>query len=128
MTEIPAKKQFVADFSLALINRTGAYYVCREILEALPEHFLGTRYWRHFLKQEPNGLNRKVLGRTMLLEFDYQQWTRWLPDRHRRWDAPTLFLDPLYVLGTSLGSRDIVLCHDVGPVSEPHLFDKKTAS
>ena len=26
-------QQYLADFSLALINRTGAYYVCRDVVE-----------------------------------------------------------------------------------------------
>jgi len=30
---------YVADFSLALINRTGAYYVCRDLVRGLPDHF-----------------------------------------------------------------------------------------
>ena len=31
--------QYVAEFSLALINRTGAYYLCRDVLERLSEFF-----------------------------------------------------------------------------------------
>src|SRR5262249_39827656 len=40
--------------------------------------------------------------------------------------APTLFFDPLYVLRTSLRREDIVLCHDVGPLTHPELFDPGT--
>jgi hypothetical protein len=31
--------QYVADFSLALINRTGAYYICRDVLERYIVHW-----------------------------------------------------------------------------------------
>jgi glycosyltransferase involved in cell wall biosynthesis len=44
-------------------------------------------------------------------------------DDHR---ASTLYLDPLYVLPGNLRARDIVLCHDIGPISHPHLFDART--
>jgi glycosyltransferase involved in cell wall biosynthesis len=36
-------------------------------------------------------------------------------------------MDPLYVLQARLDSNDIVLCHDVGPVSHPELFDATTS-
>jgi glycosyltransferase involved in cell wall biosynthesis len=116
--------QYVADFSLALINRTGAYYVCRDVLERLPEFFIATRYWRSFLAKEPTGLIRRLLGRAMLFELNHVR----LSDRMSR-PCPgvaTLFLDPLYVMRTGLADRDIVLCHDVGPVTKPELFDPKT--
>jgi glycosyltransferase involved in cell wall biosynthesis len=117
--------KYVADFSLALINKTGAYYICRDILQGLPHCFPEIRYWRFVLKKEPKGLVRKLLGRSMLLELNYLVPTkiyRALPGSR----APrTLFLDPLYVLRTDLREDDIVLCHDVGPISHPELFDRK---
>lgn len=115
--------RYVADFSLALINRTGAYYIGRDILEQLPEHFAAIRYWRTFSKAEPRGLVRRLLGRAMLFELGHFPITEHLP---RSGAAPTLFLDPLYVLRADLSARDIVLCHDIGPVSHPDLFDRKT--
>lgn len=38
---------------------------------------------------------------------------------------PILFFDPLYVLRSRLKREDIVLCHDVGPISHPELFPLK---
>ena len=35
---------------------------------------------------------------------------------------PTLFFDPLYVLHASVSARDIVLCHDVGPIAKSEFF------
>jgi glycosyltransferase involved in cell wall biosynthesis len=123
-----AKKAFVADFSLSLINRSGAYYVCRDIIEQLAPFFLAVRYWRLFLGQEPSGFKRKLLGRAMLFELNHLRFAEAFP----RSRAPeksatmTLFFDPLYVLRTSLKREDIVLCHDVGPLTHPELFDAGT--
>jgi glycosyltransferase involved in cell wall biosynthesis len=116
--------QYVADFSLALINRTGAYYVCRDVLERLPEFFVATRYWRSFLKREPKGLVRRLLGQAMLFELNHVRFG----DRLSRpcHGVSTLFLDPVYVMRSCLSKLDIVLCHDVGPVTKPELFDPKT--
>ncbi len=122
--------QYSADFSLALINRTGAYYVCRDVVERLNRFFPAVRYWRLFLKREPQGLMRKLLGRAMLYELGQFGGTGLLPRPRasRAGDLPTLFLDPLYVLRTRLEARDIVLCHDVGPLTHPELFDRGTTA
>jgi glycosyltransferase involved in cell wall biosynthesis len=123
-----AKKAFVADFSLSLINRSGAYYVCRDIIEQLAPFFLAVRYWRLFLGQEPRGFKRKLLGRAMLFELKHVRFAETFPRPRApmKSDAMTLFFDPLYVLRTSLKPEDIVLCHDVGPLTHPELFDAGT--
>lgn len=120
-----SSRQYLADFSLALINRTGAYYVSRDLLRHLPHHFVGTRYWRLLSRREPQGLVRWILGKAMLTELALG-----FPSsgggRHGKLAGdrvPTLFLDPLYVLHSDLKRDDIVLCHDIGPVSHPALFD-----
>jgi len=123
-----AKKAFVADFSLSLINRSGAYYVCRDVIEQLAAFFLAVRYWRLFLRQEPRGMKRKLLGRAMLFELKHLRFAEAFPRRRgpENEGARTLFFDPLYVLRTSVKRDDIVLCHDVGPLTHPELFDPET--
>lgn len=37
-------------------------------------------------------------------------------------------MDPLYVSRSRLESSDIVLCHDIGPVSHPELYDSGTVA
>ncbi len=37
-----------------------------------------------------------------------------------------MFLNPLYVLCSRLERDDVVLCHNVGPVSHPTLYDTAT--
>ena len=121
---------YVADFSLALINRTGAYYVGRDLLGHVPGAFSGTRYWRLRRSREPQGLLRRLLGKAMLFELSHPALWPAFP----RWDAAaspgqrTLYLDPLYVLRSRLSSADLVLCHDVGPVSMPHFFEPATSA
>jgi glycosyltransferase involved in cell wall biosynthesis len=128
------QRRFVADFSLALINRTGAYFVCRDIVERLPQFFVAVRYWRLFLDCQPDGLVRKLLGRAMLLEISRFGFLKLLPRPRspRGVSSATkpayLFLDPLYVLHTRIARDDIVLCHDVGPITHPDLFDRETSA
>lgn len=117
--------RYLADFSLSLINRTGAYYICRDLLEGLPHAFAGVRYWRMRAQAEPPPLARRLLGRAMLFEIEHLR--HFAPQRPSP-EQPVLFLDPLYVLLSSLSERDIVLCHDIGPISHPDLFDPGTTA
>ncbi|MBI1251100.1 MAG: glycosyltransferase [Alphaproteobacteria bacterium] len=114
---------YTADFSLALINRTGAYHICNDLLRELPHFFHDVRYWRLPFQPQPD-LIRKLAGRAMLLEMSALGDSSLLA--RRRPDRPVLFMDPLYVLRTQLVRDDIVLCHDVGPISHPDLFEPET--
>ncbi len=117
------QQSYIADFSLALINRTGAYYVCRDVVQNLPHFFKSIRYWRFPLKMEPKGNVRKIMGRAMLLELQHLHGINSAPRaRFLQPAEPILFFDPLYVLRSRLKREDIVLCHDVGPISHPELF------
>src|SRR6185312_13049705 len=88
--------------------------------------FPKVRYWRLITDHRPEGLFRKILARLMLKEIDYLgAWNKCLwpvPAPH----LPTVFFDPLYVLRAPLQRDDIVLCHDVGPISHADLFDAST--
>ena len=119
------KQRYVADLSLTLINRTGAYHICHDLVANLPDHFAARRYWRLSRAEEPRGLARRILGSAMLFELTHPRLAGSLPkwDCARRPNQRTLFLDPLYVVRSALDSKDIVLCHDVGPISKPELFD-----
>jgi glycosyltransferase involved in cell wall biosynthesis len=50
------------------------------------------------------------------------------PDFSKGGSVKRLFLDPLYVLRSRINSGDIVLCHDVGPLTHAHLYDETTVS
>lgn len=111
---------YVADFSLALINRTGAYHICNDLVRDLSGYFDHVRYWRLRSQPEPT-LLRKAAGRAMLGELTLCKDSSVLARPHPR--QPVLYLDPLYVLRTELRPDDIVLCHDVGPITHPDLFE-----
>ncbi len=117
--------KYLGDFSLALINRTGAYYICRDIVNELPEYFAATRYWRMLGSNEPSWLVRKAFGKAMLAELGSLR-TYSMGSRKRLGELPVLYFDPLYVLNSDLDARDIVLCHDVGPVTHTDLFPPDT--
>lgn len=121
------QRRYQADFSLALINRTGAYHVAHDLVSNLPEYFAVVRYWRVAPSREPQGKLRWLLGKAMLFELDRRTKRGREPKVAPKGNAlPTLFLDPLYVLRAGLTRDDVVLCHDVGPVTHPSLFDPST--
>ncbi|MDB5383473.1 MAG: glycosyltransferase family 1 protein [Rhodospirillales bacterium] len=120
--------QYLLDFSLALINRTGAYIICHDILREMPEFFPEVRYWRLLRKEMPTGLVRRIAGRMMLHEMMLLRDRAILswPDGQNAPKRRRVILDPLYVLRSHLDVEDIVLCHDIGPVSHPELFGGRT--
>jgi glycosyltransferase involved in cell wall biosynthesis len=111
------------DFSLALNDRTGKLFLGRDIIAALGERVGQVRYgrWRRFPRTD---FMRRVAGRLTHDETRARVFrsrpAALLPrtrDRHS-----TLHLDPLSVVRHRLEQRDVVLCHDVGPVSHPPYF------
>lgn len=116
---------YLADFSLSLINRTGAYHICRDLLDHLPRHFDQVRYWRTFNAPKTT-LGRKILGRMMLFELERMGASTVVPWPGPKDKAqPVLYMDPLYVLRAELKPSDIVICHDVGPITHSDLFAPK---
>ena len=113
------------DFSLAIHNRTGKYFIGSDLL-AITDLPVGNVYYWHLARPEPprglfgRGIGRlqhwQILGQTVGGPF------AWLPQRTPR--RPLLHLDPFTVPTTHLQRRDAVLCHDIGPVSHPTLFDE----
>ena len=117
--------KIMVDCSLSLINRTGAHYIAQELIASLGAHFSCIRQWRLMNRRIANDFARKLIGRLMLRELTSLRDSAVLP-----WPDPDfpeflrLFLDPLYVLRSNLSSADIVLCHDVGPLTHPLLFSE----
>lgn len=111
------------DFSLALNDRTGKLFLGRDIIAALGERVGQVRYgrWRRF---PHSNFMRRVAGRVTHDETRARVFrpgsASLLPKARAR--HATLHLDPLSVVRHRLEARDIVLCHDVGPVSHPHYF------
>lgn len=127
MQKLSTKKYFTMDDSLSLINRTGAFYIARELVKAFA-NVSKVRRWRLWGDSLKLDLLRKVYARLMLKELNFMQDSEkclWPEDKSA---AFTLYLDPLYVLRNKLKNDDVVLCHDIGPISHPHLYFPETVA
>ena len=116
--------RFDAEFSLAIHNRTGKYFLGRDLLGNLPEMFGRTYYGWRALDAPPQGLSGRIIGRVLYLQARARAshgLSRLVPRRVPK--APLLHLDPFTVLTVALRGQDAVLCHDVGPLTHPALFD-----
>lgn len=111
------------DFSLALNDRTGKLFLGKDIISTLGSRVSRVRYGR-FHEFPRHDLMRRVVGRLTHKETLARVY------RHRaasllpviRNPRATLHLDPLSVVRHRLEARDIVLCHDVGPITHPQYF------
>ena len=65
------------DFSLAIHNRTGKYFIGRDLIEGVPERMGRIYYWLLPLDAPPRGLFGRVIGR---LHYLARSW----PHRGRR--------------------------------------------
>jgi glycosyltransferase involved in cell wall biosynthesis len=112
------------DFSLALHNRTGKYFIGRDVIGDHADRVGRIRYWRTVRRAAPTGLEARLIGRAFAIEAAARQssptFDRALP--RLRPDRPVLHLDPFTVVGYQLRPSDIVLCHDLGPITHPQLF------
>jgi len=118
--------RLLLDCSLSLINRTGAHYIAEDLVSAFGSQGI-VRRWRLFGPRLPTGIARKIFGRMMLQEIGrLGTSSRLLWPEPKAVKLKRLFLDPLYVSRSRLESSDIVLCHDIGPVTQPELYDKGT--
>jgi len=110
------------DFSLSLFNRTGKYFIGRDIIDRNRDVVASIAYWRLKSTWMPRGLVARVIGRLEAIERDFRarhDLTKCrAPHGRRRW----LHLDPLTVVHRHLTREDVVLCHDLGPITHPHLF------
>jgi glycosyltransferase involved in cell wall biosynthesis len=118
--------RILLDCSLSLINRTGAHYIAEDLVSAFGGKGI-VRRWRLLRSQLPTGIARKLFGRLMLREIALLGTSsRFLWPEPKTVKLKRVFLDPLYVSRSRLESSDIVLCHDVGPVTHPKLYDSGT--
>lgn len=117
------------DFSLAIHNRTGKYFIGEELLSLADLPLGDTYYWRRKSDTPPDGLYGRIMGRL-------QHWQvlgktiggplGCLP--RRRSKRPLLHLDPFTVPTTVLRRTDVVLVHDLGPLTHPALFPEDVAA
>ena len=123
-----SSKAVLLDSSLSILNRTGAYHIAKDLIREFVPGQAGVRYWR-LGSFAPEGLARKIVARLMMLEINWLRASEFLLIRDVvQGRGFRLFLDPLYVLRSRLAKNDIVLCHDVGPLTHGELYDERTSA
>jgi glycosyltransferase involved in cell wall biosynthesis len=113
----------IVDLTMTLMNRTAVYDIGREIAHVSASR--NFRYWRSYFpfilpfKSLPaTSLLGKALGRLAVADLSSPDGTRW-----KRPAGPMIFVDPLFSLKTIVRPEDIVVCHDIAPVTNPEYFD-----
>lgn len=121
------RKRVDFEFTLALNNATGKYFICQEVIDNCKDLIQNVWYWHAPLKRLPPRLIARILGRLALLEVNFRaqsRFARFLPQL--RLKRPLVFTDPRETLLYKLKGNDIVLCHDMGPVTHADLYDPLT--
>jgi len=118
-------RRFDCEFTLALNNRTGKYFFCKEMIQSSEDMIASCLYWRLPLKQLPPRTLSRILGRLARWEIDFRSGTGLInrllsPSPHHR---PLIFTDPREVLFYRLKPCFIVVCHDMGPITHPGLYN-----
>ncbi|EKE43134.1 group 1 glycosyl transferase [Oceaniovalibus guishaninsula JLT2003] len=116
------------EFSLALHNRTGKYQIGRAILADHADLIARTYYWRLAAADIPSGLRARVIGKLLQTEIRLRADPRLAAPARIRTGRPVLHLDPFTVTIHALTPDDMVLCHDMGPITHPGLFTPQVVS
>jgi glycosyltransferase involved in cell wall biosynthesis len=112
------------EFSLALHDKTGKYFIGRDICSTHDTLIHQQLFWRFAARRPPQGVTARIIGRLLAIEVDQRARSSLvdqLTPRIRR-ARPVLHMDPLTTLLHRVSAQDVVLCHDVGPLTHPHLF------
>jgi glycosyltransferase involved in cell wall biosynthesis len=114
---------FDIEFSLALHNRTGKYFLGRDLIKSHAQYVKRVRYWRFVAARPPAGVIAKIIGRALAVELSMRtgQSNQYLLPRLRP-VRPVLHLDPFTLLLYRTQPTDLILWHDMGPISCPELF------
>lgn len=117
---------FDVDFSLAMHNRTGKYFIGRDIIDNAGDLLGDIYYYRIKSDQPPTGLAAKIVckvqGLHTMLNARGGVLGRQVRPGHRR---PILHFEPYTVLSRSLSRHDAVIVHDAGPITHPELFEQR---
>jgi glycosyltransferase involved in cell wall biosynthesis len=112
------------EFTLALNNRTGKYFFCRDMIAASADLVNRRFFWRLAFRDVPQRNLARLLGRLALIEVSFRvrfpRSYNLLPAISR--SRPMLFTDPRECVLYHLKPFDVVLCHDMGPITHPDLY------
>jgi glycosyltransferase involved in cell wall biosynthesis len=114
------------EFSLALNNRTGRFFMCRDMIQDIGAGLHEIRYWRLAAANIPQGFAARTLGRLMSWEIKARTRLEFFDRRVRKLRAanPLVFTDALQVLLYELKASDTVIVYDLGPVTHKDLYAK----
>lgn len=117
---------FDIDFSLAMHNRTGKYFIGRDIIDNAGDLLGDIFYYQIKSDHPPTGLAAKIVCRIQGLHTMLNAKGGILGHQvrpgHRR---PILHFEPYTVLSRSLRRHDAVIVHDTGPITHPDLFEQR---
>jgi glycosyltransferase involved in cell wall biosynthesis len=120
----PAVSKWDVDFTLALYNKTGKYFIGKDVIDDNENLINRIFAWRVPLAWTSGYVASRVVGRLWHLEFTLQKRLGRefgsLGGRRR-----TIHMDPMTVITSSLDEDDLVICHDLGPITHPDLFESK---
>jgi glycosyltransferase involved in cell wall biosynthesis len=125
-----APDQVDFEFTLALNNSTGKFFIGQDVIEACGDLIRNVWYWRVPAKSLPSRTIARVLGRLALLEVNarVELHSSWFVPPLVRYPRPMVFTDPREVILYELKPCDVVLCHDMGPLTHSHLYGRKVQS
>jgi glycosyltransferase involved in cell wall biosynthesis len=129
------KPQIVLDLSMSILNRTAVYSIGEELAKVLVDYDTFFRYWFLFTRKPisfRNGrlssISGKLFWRIMQKSLDKDEFSsRLWPRRNNLNREIIIFLDPLFAKHTEISNRDIVLIHDIGPISHADYYDEKSS-
>ena len=111
------------DLSPMLVNRTAAFHICRAVAEALADLRPALQYMGEaFSTPPPGGEVERLSSRLDALVAGGSKAegvAAATGSSGRRRAGRRVFLDPLYVLFSELSEADLVLVHDLSPVTTP---------
>lgn len=117
-----ADQRWHIDFSLALYNRSGKYFIGKDIVDLNADLISGVYYWRLPQQSVPQGFGAKLIGKLEAWEHEASM----VLGRNVPFPSSSkyrcLHLDPLTVLHRRVRHDDLVICHDLGPLTHPELF------
>ncbi|OYW16524.1 MAG: hypothetical protein B7Z39_00655 [Novosphingobium sp. 12-64-8] len=114
--------RWTVDFSCALHNRTGKFFIGRDLIADQTDLIDTVQYWRVPLRQPPAGITAKVIGRLMAIEHKMRLRLPSALKAASTQRTPILHTDPFSVLHRGAAPCDVVICHDVGPLTHTDLF------
>ena len=125
---MPGAATVDVDFTLAVHNRTGKYFIGKDLIDGVPDLIGRTYYGPAALPAPPNGVVGRILARVQGWQVQAFSGQRRLPLPRRTSRRPILHLDPFTVGSTILKPQDVVLCHDIGPITHPSLFEERVSA